>query len=257
MPYCTYHSMNPAGAECSRCARPLCSACDHRIRGFPFCQNCIVAGVELLQHQSRLAALPSSAIRRRSSPVAAAVLSLVPGLGAAYNGQTSKAVVHFAVYASFFQLATSTRAPFFVWGIICTWLFAMVDAYRTAQLIRVGLVPAVEEDLIARRLHSNPLAWGVILAMLGAALLGHTLFGVKLPIRELFPVALVTLGAYMIFDYARYHKRQAIAGGPIPAYDSDLPNSSPFNASFSGDEPYRTSEFVTRSVSVRPSERRP
>ena len=39
---CAYHLTNRAVVQCSRCGRPLCPACDHRIRGFPYCQDCIV-----------------------------------------------------------------------------------------------------------------------------------------------------------------------------------------------------------------------
>ena len=138
MIYCSYHAKNPAVVQCNQCARPLCPACDHRIRGFPFCQDCIVVGVELLQQQSQSPA--SRVITRRSSPFVATLLSFVPGLGAAYNGQTSKAIVHFAIFASFFQMAVLTQGVhFFVLGVLGTWLFAAVDACRTAQLMRAGL----------------------------------------------------------------------------------------------------------------------
>ena len=39
--------------------------------------------------------------------------------------------------------------------------------------------------------------------MIGTLFLLHTLLGVQLPVRQLLPVALVALGAYMLFDYAR------------------------------------------------------
>src|SRR5919204_2156785 len=122
---CSYHTKNPATVQCSQCARPLCPACDHRIRGFPFCQDCIVAGVEMLRYQ-RSPTSDANVIRRKTSPFIATLLSLfVPGLGAAYNGQTSKAIVHFAVFASFFQMAVITHGLlFFVLGVVGTWLFA-------------------------------------------------------------------------------------------------------------------------------------
>jgi len=113
MMYCSYHAKNPAVVQCNQCARWLCPACDHRVRGFPFCQDCIVAGVELLRHHSH--AHPSNILRRKSSPFVATLLSFVPGLGAAYNGQTSKAIVHFAIFASFFTssgVSHSLSIPF-------------------------------------------------------------------------------------------------------------------------------------------------
>ena len=202
MIYCAYHPKNPAVVQCNQCARRLCAGCDHRIRGFPFCQDCIVAGVELLRNQSQSPAAPVS--YRKSSPFIATLLSFVPGLGAAYNGQTAKAIVHFAVFASFFQMAVLTQGvPFFILGVLGTWLFAAVDACRTAQLMRAGFAPDTEEDVITRRLYGNPFAWGATLIIIGTLFLLHTLLGVQLPVQKLLPVALVALGAYMLFDYAR------------------------------------------------------
>jgi uncharacterized membrane protein (UPF0136 family) len=168
-----------------------------------------VAGVEALQQQQTRGGVPP-VVRRRTSPFVALLLSfLVPGLGAAYNGQTSKALVHFTIFASFFQMATVTDgAAFFVLGVIGTWLFAAVDAVRTAQLIRSGLAPDAESDAIAKRLYGNPLAWGVTLVSLGTVFLLHTIFNVRLPVREFLPVVLVLLGAYMLFDHLRTRRRR-------------------------------------------------
>lgn len=198
--YCSYHAKNPAVVQCNQCARWLCPACDHRVRGFPFCQDCIVAGVELLRQDSQSTPLNV----RSSSPFIATLLSFVPGLGAAYNGQTAKAIVHFAIFASFFQMAVLTQGTLiFVLGVLGTWLFAAVDACRTAQLIRAGLTPDTEEDVITRRLYGNPFAWGVTLIIIGTLFLLHTLLQIQMPVRQLLPVALVALGAYMLFDYVR------------------------------------------------------
>src|SRR6202158_2503170 len=221
MMYCSYHSKNPAVVQCNQCARSLCPACDHRIRGFPFCQDCIVAGVEMLRQQSQ--STSAHMIRRRSSPFVATLLSFVPGLGAAYNGQTSKAIVHFAIFASFFQMAVITHGThFFVLGVLGTWLFAAVDACRTAQLMRAGLSPDTEEDVITRRLYGNPFAWGITLIVIGTLFLLHTLLGVQLPVRQLLPVALVALGAYMLFEYIRGRG----ANGRIVRFDSRRPPPS-------------------------------
>ena len=161
-----------------------------------------MAGVELLRHESQSTGAPAT--YRNSSPFVATLLSFVPGLGAAYNGQTAKAIVHFAIFASFFQMAVLTQGlQFFILGVLGTWLFAAVDACRTAQLIRAGLTPETEEDVIARRLYGNPFAWGITLVIIGTLFLLHTLLGLQLPVRQLLPVALVALGIYMLFDYVR------------------------------------------------------
>jgi hypothetical protein len=158
-------------------------------------------------------------------------------LGAAYNGQTSKAIVHFAIFASFFQMAVITQGLlFFVLGVVGTWLFAAVDACRTAQLMRAGLSPDAEEDVIARRLYGNPFAWGTTLIIIGTLFLLHTLLGVQLPIKEWLPVALVALGAYMLFDYLR----RAKASDRIIRFDSRRPPPSVV-----GSRPVDTATFKT------------
>jgi hypothetical protein len=252
--YCSYHAKNPAVVQCNQCARWLCPACDHRVKGFPFCQDCIVAGVELLRHHSH--AHPSHILRRKSSPFVATLLSFVPGLGAAYNGQTSKAVVHFAIFASFFQMAVMTGLHFFVLGVLGTWLFAAVDACRTAQLMKSGLSPDEEEDVIARRLYGNPFAWGITLIILGTLFLLHTLLGIQLPIKELLPVALVALGAYMLFDYLRRGK----SSDRIVRFDSRRPPPSVVtNTRVVDTATFRTGEttqFARRDVTPLPFERR-
>src|SRR5262249_28044323 len=159
-----------------------------------FCQDCIVAGVEMLRYQQSRAP-DAFVIRRKTSPFIATLLSFfVPGLGAAYNGQTSKALVHFAIFASFFQMAVVTDgAAFFVLGVFGTWLFAAVDACRTAQLMRAGLAPDAEEDAIARQLYGNPVAWGTILVALGSLFVARTMLSIQFPVRKMLPVVLVIL----------------------------------------------------------------
>ena len=246
---CAYHMMNRAVVQCSRCTRPLCPACDHRIRGFPYCQDCIVSGVELLQQQSRPAVSPAALVRRKTSPLVALLLSfVVPGLGAAYNGQTSKALVHFTIFASFIQMATVTDGvAFFILGFIGTWLFAAVDAFRTAQLIRSGLAPDAESDAIAQRLYGNPLAWAVTMITLGVVFLLHTMFGVRLPVREFLPVVLVLLGGYMLFDYFRPRRKSEADVFSNPRRPPSVVGSAPLPL---GNPGFGTGELTTH-VSAR------
>jgi hypothetical protein len=249
---CAYHLTNRAVVQCSRCSRPLCPACDHRIRGFPYCQDCIVSGVEFLQQHQARAGVPQ-VVRRKTSPFVAFLLSVVPGLGAAYNGQTSKALVHFTIFASFFQMATVTDGtPFFLLGIIGTWLFSAVDATRTAQLIRSGLAPDAESDAITRRLYGNPLAWAATMITLGTVFLLHTIFGVRLPVEKSLPVLLVLLGAYMLFDYVRNRRRREAHN-----FDAVPRPPSVVGGAAAGALPHEATRFGTgeliTQVSSRPS----
>jgi hypothetical protein len=154
-------------------------------------------------------------------------------------------------------MAVITQAvPFFILGVFGTWLFAAVDACRTAQLLRAGLSPDAEEDVIARRLYGNPFAWGVTLIIIGTIFLLHTLLGVQLPIKELLPVALVALGAYMLFDYLRRGK----SSDRIIRFDSRRPPPSVVATSRPVDTAtFRTGEttqLARRDVTPLPFERR-
>jgi hypothetical protein len=212
-------------------------------------------GVELLRQQSQSPA--SNFVRRKSSPFVATLLSFVPGLGAAYNGQIAKAIIHFTLFASFFQMAVVTQGVhFFVLGVLGTWLFAAVDACRTAQLMRAGLAPETEEDVIARRLYGHPLAWGITLVIIGTIFLLHTLLGLQLPVKKVLPVALVALGAYMLFDYLRRRR------GPerVVRFDSRQPPPSVISVRTFDSPGFGTGELTAtstrRELSALPFERR-
>ncbi len=251
---CVYHTRNPATVQCSRCARALCPACDHRIRGFPYCQDCIVTGVELLQQQPTHAAASAGAVavQRKTSPLVAALLSIVPGLGAAYNGQTSKAIMHFTIFASFFQMATVTDGvAFFILGALGMWFYSIIDAYRTAQLMRAGLASGAEYDAITRRLYGNPLAWGATLVLLGIIFLLHTMFGIRLPVREFLPIALVLIGIYMIFERTQ---RRRTNDATMPAFDvHSRPPSIVGTAPLNNQNNFRANDLLATQVSTRDS----
>lgn len=198
---CAYHNQNVAVVSCNGCGKPLCPACDHRIKGFPYCQDCIVSGVELLRNHRQSSYIPI--VKRQTSPFVATLLSLVcPGLGAAYNGQTMKALVYFAVFVGLFQMAILTGGmPLFVLGFLGMWLFAALDSWRTARLLRSGLTPDGAEDIIVQRFSDNPKLWGVVLTVLGGSFVLQTFFNFRPLMRFVLPVLLIGLGIYFLRYY--------------------------------------------------------
>jgi len=225
---CAYHSINSAVVNCNGCGRPLCAACDHRIKGFPFCQDCIVSGIDLLRERYQSSYVPF--VKKQTSPFVASVLSLIcPGLGAAYNGQTTKAIVYFAVFVGLFQMAILTGGTaIFVLGFLGMWLFAALDSWRTAQLIRAGITPSGAEDIIVQRISGSPWIWGAVLTVLGAMFFLQMLFRVAV-LKAILPVLLIGLGAYLLRGYffKGKNKRQT-----SPYFDSSVNRTS-----------FRTGEF--------------
>ncbi len=204
---CAYHAHNAAVVNCNGCGKPLCPSCDHRIKGFPYCQDCIVSGVELLRNYNQSSYAPI--IKRQTSPFIATLLSLIcPGLGAAYNGQTTKALVYFAVFAGLFQMAVLTGGmPLFVLGFIGMWFFAALDSYRTANLLRSGVTPNGAEDLIVQRFANNPKLWGIVLTALGASFFINVFFDIRQLMRGVLPVLLIGLGIYFLRDFVFKRKQ--------------------------------------------------
>jgi uncharacterized membrane protein len=198
---CAYHNHNVSGVNCNGCGRPLCSACDHRIKGFPFCQDCIVSGIQLLR--DRQESSPNGSFKRKSSPLIAVFLSLLcPGLGAAYNGQTSKALIYFAVFAGLFQMAILTSGmPIFVLGFLGMWLFAALDSLRTARLIRSGVNVDGAEDVLVQRFSNNPRAWGIVLTLLGLSFFLQAFLNLRFLMRGILPILLIGLGVYLLRNY--------------------------------------------------------
>ncbi len=226
---CAYHTVNGAVVNCNGCGKPLCPACDHRIKGFPYCQDCIVAGVELLRNRGNSATYVPL-VKKRTSPLLALILSICPGLGAAYNGQTSKALVYFSIFIGLFQLGILLKMPIFLLGVIGIWLFSAVDSWRTAQLIRSGVTPDGAEDIIVQRFSGNPKLWGFVLLGIGSLFFLQMFVNVGQLMRSALPVLLIALGFYLL--RGRIFKSKSSKKNEPQTYSNSL-----------GDTSFRTGEF--------------
>lgn len=238
---CAYHSHNAANVNCNGCGKPLCPACDHRIKGFPYCQDCIVRGVDLLRNHYQSS--NSAYVKAQTSPFVALILSFIcPGLGAAYNGQTYKALIYFAVSVGLFQMAIISGMPLFVFGVLGMWLYSAVDAWKTARLIRSGVQPDLAEDIIVQRFSGNPKLWGIILIALGAIFLLQTLGGFRHLMRGLLPILLIGLGLYILKKYIFKSKEAE------PKWtDFSNRNDAPSFISAVSDANYRSKDFDSQN----------
>ena len=95
---CVNHSGTIATAYCQNCGKGLCRDCvvagvmRHGPRGQILCGECITAWQSVRQP---FAAPPPSG----PHPSVAAVLGVIPGVGAMYNGQFVKGFIHVVVFA--------------------------------------------------------------------------------------------------------------------------------------------------------------
>jgi hypothetical protein len=203
---CVFHPTNAASARCSACERPLCPACDHRIKGITCCQDCIVTGIETLRRNAGAGGHIYNQIGRREekSPLIALLLGLVPGVGAAYNGQNIKALTHFLVVAGLWVLADIFGQPLeiaFGLGCVGFYFYSVYDAFQSAQRLRRGEDLRLEEERLKLFLQRRMNMFGALLISVGALAILN--FWIPTLGRRVWPVLLIITGAYLVWSYYR------------------------------------------------------
>jgi hypothetical protein len=140
------------------------------------------------------------------SPGLAFFLGCIPGVGAIYNGQYAKGIVHAIIWGVLMSIASSnshaTRdlEPLFGVLVAAWWFYMAFEAYHTARKRRAG--EPVDEyssifNLSGGRNHI-PVA-GIALVVLGVLLLLHTLDLLDFEyVARFWPVLLIAAGAYLL-----------------------------------------------------------
>ena len=203
---CAYHPTNLASVHCSSCGRGLCPACDHRIKGLPYCQDCIVAGISLLRRDAS-GQHPARSRGGEKRPFVALLLGLIPGLGAAYNEQPIKALVHFIATMGLGMLTdifARPLAPIAALAMLAFYLYSLYDAYRSAQ--RGSAELKAEDESLKVFLRERTNLWGGLL--IGIGLLSLVNFFLPYQLRHLWPLLLVAGGLYFLSDYRRSSRRE-------------------------------------------------
>lgn len=141
----------------------------------------------------------------------AALLALVPGLGAVFNHQNIKAIFQFVGVMLLFQL-TEIRAldAFFALGGTAFYFYTIVDAYRTAERIGRGEDPHADELRFKKSLLARARGLGVLLLASGALLLIQLLhpFGIEVSLVRLLPVILILLGGYLLVSRVKRSREE-------------------------------------------------
>jgi TM2 domain-containing membrane protein YozV len=151
-----------------------------------------------------LSGRPRETQRSRRRPRLAALCALFPGMGAVYNKQNIKAVVHFVVTMGLFQLSgLHVLEGLFVLGGMAFYIYSIVDAYRTAQLIAQGESAAVDEQRFKQSIRNRASTIGVGLIVVGILLVVQVAqpFGIRISLGRLLPVGLIILGGYLLVNY--------------------------------------------------------
>ena len=208
---CAVHAEVDATGFCRNCGKPLCATCVRPVRDVLYCEDCLAQVVGLPAQAVAVetgvagqipagAPAPASPGRGASSPALAFLLGFVPGLGAIYNGEYNKALIHIVIFAG---LIVGLNSDFgegigglFVAAVAIFPFYMAIDALRVAKAKSTGEQLQDPFESWNKNLPVGP----AILIGIGVLILLHN-FGVLefFRIRQFFwPLVLIGVGFLML-----------------------------------------------------------
>ena len=222
---CQNHPDVPATAYCRACGKPVCDQCRRDAWGTVYCaehapapapppppQEPVDASAPYASPYNMGAgappptagAPPSGYVYSDVSPGLALFLGMIPGVGAIYNGQYAKGLLHAFVWGLLISIANSNAAhgvePIFVMSVIAWMAYMAFEAYHTARKRRLGEpVDEYSSILNLRGQHNVPIV-AIGLIVMGVLFLLHTLNLLDFEyVVRYWPVLLIAAGVYLLF----------------------------------------------------------
>ena len=196
---CAVHTDVDATGYCRQCGKPLCPQCTRDVRGALYCEDCL-STIVFAGPADKQPGKPTM-----TSPGAALVLGFIPGLGAVYNGEYVKALIHVCVFGGLIAAASSDMPgnfqPLFGIAAFCFYWYMPIDAYRVAKMRETGqAVGGILPMSFDGRLPIGPIiliGLGVLLLFANFGLFRWFWFG------RLWPLILIALGAWILLGRTR------------------------------------------------------
>jgi hypothetical protein len=210
---CAVHADTEASGYCRNCGKAMCAACSHRVRDVLYCEDCLAQHVGLPPAAPPPVATPDAPanpgaympaatpqLRQGNAPVLAFLLGFIPGLGAIYNGEYNKAIIHVVIFgAIIFGIASDLGES--IQGLLifalCVFPFYMaIDAMRTAKARATGQPLA---DPFENWSGQRPLGPIILIGIGALFLLNNFGFFEFFRVRQIFvPLLLIGIGFFML-----------------------------------------------------------
>jgi len=210
---CAVHADTEASGYCRNCGKAMCAACSHRVRDVLYCEDCLAQHVGLqpaAPPPGAVSGVPAdpggfappipAAHKQTGAPVLAFLLGFIPGLGAVYNGEYNKAIIHVVIFgAIIFGIASDLGDS--IQGLLifalCVFPFYMaIDAMRTAKAKATGQPLA---DPFENWSGQRPLGPIILIGIGGLFLLNNFGFFEFFRVRQIFvPLLLIGVGFFML-----------------------------------------------------------
>jgi hypothetical protein len=145
---CANHPDRERVVFCQDCGKPLCQECTRTVGSAIYCEESLAARLAgggaspgttptgANGNYTAPGAIPPPPLSGEPNPGLAALLGFIPGVGAMYNGQYAKGVVHLVVFAILVSLSDEHGIfGLFIAGWVC---YQIIEAYHTARARRDG-----------------------------------------------------------------------------------------------------------------------
>jgi hypothetical protein len=207
---CSTHTDVPAVAFCRSCGKALCADCRRVADGTVYCAEHAPAAAGSAAGAPNYGAAPAPP--GHANPTLAFLLGFIPGVGAIYNGQYAKGLVHAVIFGLMVSIieSNSARGLEALFGILIAVfvLYMPFEAYHTARRRNEG--ERVDEfSSLFHSSHRGHSGGAVALIVVGAIFLLNTLGIVEMhQIMRFWPLLLIALGVNML------HSRMSGGGTP-------------------------------------------
>jgi hypothetical protein len=198
----------PIVGYCRACGKALDATNVHTAHGTIYCAEHVPAepppGSDPYTASPYTSTAPPPIPHSDVSPGVAFVLGLIPGVGAIYNGQYAKGLIHVFILGMLFTIVGSNDVggfePLFGVLIPAFWAYMAFEAYHTAKLRQIGRPVDEFSSLVPGHGGGRfPIA-PILLIALGVVFLLNNLelFELRRMLR-FWPVMLIALGLYMLY----------------------------------------------------------
>jgi hypothetical protein len=200
-------SETPIVGYCRACGKALDSANVRTAHGTIYCADHVPAEPPVSDSpyaSPYTAATPPVIPRSDVSPGVAFILGLIPGVGAIYNGQYAKGLIHVFILGMLFTIVGGNDMggfePLFAVLIPGFWAYMAFEAYHTAKLRQLGQPVDEFSSLVPGHGGSRFPVAPILLIALGVIFLLNNLeiFELRRMLR-FWPVMLIALGLYMLY----------------------------------------------------------
>jgi Domain of unknown function (DUF5668)/B-box zinc finger len=194
---CAVHTDQPAIGYCRNCGKAMCQACTREVGGALYCEPCLSNVVATGQPLAPVASKPGA------NPGVAALLGMIPGLGAVYNAQYMKALLHVLILGGIIGvLSSDVPEPIealCIVSLVCFYFYMPIEAYRTAKARAMGEPDPVSFTTVDAT-HAKPIGAFVLIGIGALWLMRNFGFFEHDWFRNGWPLALIAIGVWLVWD---------------------------------------------------------